>query len=224
MSVDFAKLRRKMVDNQIRTVDVTRLSVLSAFLSIPREVFVPQGVRELAYVDENVMVAPAGKSNPGRYVMAPAPLARLLQLADISKEHFVLDIGANTGYCAALLSRLAGSVLALESDPALAQSATKALAASNCDNIAVVTGALAKGYAVQAPYDVIFIEGAVDFVPEVLFGQLRRGGRLVVVEGHGNAGTACLYVREDDVISMKCSFNLAVKPLPGFLKKAEFTF
>lgn len=224
MRIDFAEFRQNMVDNQIRTVDVTKLSVLTAFLAVPREEFVPQNVRELAYVDEDVVVALAKINEPARYIMAPASLARLIQLADIGKDDFVLDIGAGTGYCAAILSHLAGSVIALESNRDLAQTATRAFAAMECNNVAVVTGPLTKGCAAQAPYDVIFIEGAVDFVPETLFKQLREGGRLVVVEGHGNAGRACLYIREDDVVSKQCGFNLAVKPLPGFLKQAGFTF
>ena len=213
-----------MVDNQIRTVDVTRLSVLSAFLGIPREAFVPQNIRELAYVDEHLMVVAGKDDGPARYIMAPASLAMLVQFADIDKNDFVLVIGANTGYCAAVLSQLAGSVIALESNTNLAKTAAETLAVTDCDNVAVVTGELADGYAEQAPYDVIFIEGAVDLVPEALFRQLREGGRLVVVEGHGNAGVACLYVLEDNVISMRRGFNLAVKPLPGLLREAEFTF
>jgi len=224
MGIDFAVLRQKMVDNQIRTVDVTQLSVLSAFLKVAREEFVPQQVRELAYSDEHLMIAPAQKTAPARYIAPPAALARLVQLADISEDDFVLDIGAGTGYCAAILSHIAGSVIALESNTELAPMAAGAFAATDCDNVAVVTGKLAEGYAAQAPYDVILIEGAVDYVPDSLFEQLREGGRLVAVKGHGNAGSACLYVREDNAISERQSFNLALKPLAGFLKKAEFTF
>lgn len=224
MSFDFSTLRQKMVDNQIRTVDVTRLSVLSAFQHVAREEFLPQAGEALAYSDQHIKVADAKDGVPARYVMAPAALARLVQLADIGKDDFVLDIGANTGYGAAILSQLAGSVIALESDASLAQAATSAFAANECDSVTVITAELATGYAAQAPYDVIFIEGAVDFVSEALFDQLREGGRLVVVVGRGHAAVASLYVREDDVISVRHAFNLALKPLPGFLKTPQFTF
>jgi len=224
MNVNFAQLRQKMVDNQIRTVDVTNLPVLAAFLEVPREVFVPQDEQALAYLDKNMQTSAAKEHMSARYMMAPAALARLVQLAEIEKEDFVLDIGANTGYCAAILSQLAGSVIALESDERLAKTAAGQLAANGYDNAVVVVGALKAGYGAQAPYDVIVFEGAVDFVPADIFGQLREGGRLVVVEGGGNAAEACLYVREDGVISRRCAFNLSIKPLPGFQKAEEFIF
>lgn len=224
MAVDFAELRKTMVDNQIRTVDVTKLPVLSAFLTVPREQFVSQNIRNLAYLDTDVEVKPAKKNTPARYVMEPASLAKLLQAAGIRKSDVVLDIGAGTGYAAALLSQLAASVIALESDKGLADKASELLVANNCDNVVVVQGALNEGYAAEGPYDIILLEGAVDFIPDALFGQLRDGGRLLAVEGHGNAGVARLYVKEKDAISSRLAFNLAVKPLEGFLKKAEFVF
>lgn len=224
MTIDYSELRRKMVDNQIRTVDVTRLSVLAAFLDVPREAFVPEDEKKFAYLDEDVEVFPAQGDELMRYVMEPAPMAKLLQLADIGANDFVLDIGATTGYAAAILSKLASSVIALESNPVLAELATANLAANNCDNVVVVQGDLAEGYRREAPYDVIFIDGAVDFVPEILFEQLREGGRLVAVIGHGNAAVARLYIKEDGIMSVRRGFNLAVKPLAGFLKKPEFVF
>ncbi|RCL01004.1 MAG: protein-L-isoaspartate(D-aspartate) O-methyltransferase [Candidatus Tokpelaia sp. JSC188] len=224
MSINFTELRQKMVDNQIRTVDVTSFSVLSAFLTVPREEFVPQNAKELSYIDENIIITPAKSNEAARYLMSPAALARLVQLADISKDDFVLDIGAGTGYGSAILSHLANAVIALESNCSLIQIATRAFAAANCENITFVRDVLTKGCEVQAPYDVILIEGSADFIPKILFKQLCEGGRLVVVEGCGNAGKACLYIRKDDVVSKWHNFNLAIKPLPGFLKKEEFTF
>ncbi|MDD9334349.1 MAG: protein-L-isoaspartate O-methyltransferase, partial [Bartonella sp.] len=74
------------------------------------------------------------------------------------------------------------------------------------------------GYPIKGPYDVIFFEGAVDFIPDGVFDQMREGGRLVVVEGHGNAGVARIYVKDDAIISARRAFNLAVKCLPSFFK------
>ena len=87
-----------------------------------------------------------------------------------------------------------------------------------------VTGDLEKGYAPEAPYDVIFVHGAVEFVPQALFDQLRDGGRLVVVEGYGNASQARLYIKEGGLASERYAFNTSVKPLPGFRKAREFVF
>ncbi len=164
--MDFAAARIKMVDNQIRTTDVTSHSVLNAFLSVPREAFVPANLRPLAYIDEDMQIAAAANGQPARYIMEPSPLAKLLQLGAITKDDLVLEIGCGGGYTAALLSQIAGSVVAVECDESLAAKATATLADLGYDNVAVVTGDLAAGYANDAPYDVIFINGAVEEVPQ----------------------------------------------------------
>ncbi|MBB5074394.1 protein-L-isoaspartate(D-aspartate) O-methyltransferase [Bartonella callosciuri] len=224
MVVDFAELRRKMVDNQIRTVDVTDLSVLESFLTVPREDFIPEEMRALSYIDTDIIIYPAQNRLSTCYSMRPASLAKLLQLAAIKASDIVLDIGANSGYCAALLSKLAGSVIALESNKALSERTAEVLKRNQCNNVVVVSGPLENGYAVEGPYDVIFIEGSVDFIPEALFNQIKDGGRLVGVEGHGNSGVARIYVKEEGVIATRRAFNLAVKPLSGFLKTPDFIF
>ncbi|MCB1382474.1 MAG: protein-L-isoaspartate O-methyltransferase [Notoacmeibacter sp.] len=218
MITDFSELRLNMVDCQLRTTNVTSLDVLSAFLEVPREAFVPSRLKDLAYLDEDLEVA------AGRYVMEPAPLARLIQLAAIKPGDVVLDAGCATGYSSAILSRLATSVIAVESDEALAASATESLLELGYDNVAVVTGPINQGYAAEGPYDVILVGGAVDEVSQALFAQLRDGGRLVVVEGHGNAGAAKLYLKDHGAVSGRRAFNCAVRPLPGFAKEAEFQF
>jgi len=222
MVADFQDLRTKMVDNQIRTTDVTDLRVIDAFLTVPREVFVPVNRQVLAYIDEDQLLESEGTAP--RYLMEPSPFAKLVQLAKVTKNDVVLDVGCGTGYSSAIFSELAGSVIGLESDSALSSVATARLQALGHDNVVIVSGALNAGYPSEAPYDVIFIEGAVDFVPEVLFNQLKEGGRLVVVEGHGYAGIARLYVKENGIASGRTVFNTAVRPLPGFEQIEQFEF
>lgn len=212
-----------MVDGQLRTTDVNRIPLLEAFLAVPREAFVPSRLRPLAYIDEDLEVTPVA-SGERRFLMEPSPFARMLQLAGIGPGDVVLDVGAATGYSAAILSLLSGSVIALESDATLADEATARLAEFGYDNVAVVQGPLPAGYPSEAPYDVIVVEGAVDEVPQALFDQLKDGGRLVVVEGQGNAGVAQLYVRQGAAVSARRGFNAAVKPLPGFRKEKAFEF
>ncbi|WP_375616873.1 protein-L-isoaspartate O-methyltransferase [Bartonella sp. AP58NXGY] len=224
MVADFAELRRKMVDNQIRTVDVTDLSVLKAFLTVSREDFVPEEMKVLSYLDTDIFLCSEQDGNPARYLMKPASLAKLLQLAAVKSSDVVLDVGANSGYCAALLSKLAGSVIALESNKSLFERALEALERNQCDNVLVIHGPLEQGYAVEGPYDVVFVEGTVDFIPQGIFDQMKNSGRLVVVEGYGNAAVARIYIKEDGIISARCAFNLAVKPLPCFLKTPGFVF
>jgi len=214
--MDFEAARVKMVDNQIRTTDVTSHSVLSAFLTVERETFVPEKSKALAYIDNDVEIC------PGRFLMEASPLAKLLQLAAITKDDTVLEVGCGTGYTSALLSLIAGSVTALESDEALAATAKANLA--TYPNVAVVTGGLEKGHTAGAPYDLIFLNGSVEQVPAALLGQLAEGGRLVTVEGYGNAARAKVFVSERGAVSENVFFNASVKPLPGFAKLREFVF
>ncbi|PSH66237.1 protein-L-isoaspartate O-methyltransferase family protein [Phyllobacterium sophorae] len=224
MMLNFEDLRIKMVDNQLRTTDVTDKPLLQAFLDVPREKFVPSTRHALAYIDDDVLVSAATADSIARYLMQPSPFAKLVQLANVQPDDVVLDIGCGTGYSSAVISRIAGSVIALESDRNLADQATAILSECGSDCVVVVHGPLEKGYPSEAPYDVIIIEGSVDHVPSTLFDQLKDGGRLVVVEGAGNAGKAMLYGKNDGVVSGRRAFNSAVKPLPGFEKVAEFEF
>lgn len=224
MSGDFEQRRIKMVDGQVRTTDVTNAAVLDAMLSVPREEFVPKSRADLAYIDEDIEVARATRDQPARYLMEPSPFAKLLQLAEIAPSDFVLDVGCATGYSSAVLSLLASSVVALECDEALAESATGKLSELGYDNVAVVTGDLKAGCQDEAPFDVILIGGAVDYVPDELLGQLREGGRLVAVIGQGNAGAAHVFYNADGVVTGRRAFNAAVRPLPGFEREAEFQF
>ena len=222
--MNFETARTKMVDNQIRTTDVTSHSILSAFLTVPREAFVADRLKPLAYIDSDIEVAPAANGQPTRYMMEPSPLAKLLQLATITKDDSVLLVGSGEGYAAAILALVAGSVVALECDAALAAQSAETLAALAASNVTVVTGSLEQGYGKTAPYDVIFINGAVEEIPQAVIGQLSEGGRLVAVEGYGNASRAKVVTRESGVFSESYFFNTAVKPLPGFRKAKEFVF
>ena len=216
---DFAAARANMVECQVRPNKVTDSRLLAAMASVPRERFVPEGLVGHAYVDDDIAVA------PGRYLMEPMVLARLLQAAAIEPGDVVLDIGCATGYSTAILARLAATVVALESDEALAETAIELLTGLDADNSAVVVGEHAAGYAAQAPYDVIVLEGAVEQVPEALGEQLVEGGRLVaVVTGGGRVGKATLMLRVRGALSGRVLFDAAVSPLPGFAVERGFVF
>jgi len=224
MDTDFSEQRVKMVDGQVRTTDVTDQALLDAMLSVPREAFVGANRRNLAYIDEHIEIAAPASGQPARYLMQASPFAKLAQLAEIHPSDFVLDVGCGTGYSSAVLSRLASSVIALESDPALAQSATSTLANLGYDNVVVVQGALNEGHGAEAPYDVIFVGGAVEEIPQMLFDQLKEGGRLVAVEGQGNAGIARLFLKTTGIVGGRRAFNAAIRPLPGFERIRAFEF
>lgn len=207
-----------MVNSQIRTNRVTDERVAAALLAVPRELFVPKGLRGVAYVDEDIAIG------NGRYLMEPMVFARLLQTAEISPQNVVLDVGCGTGYSTAVLARLAGSVVAIESDEELAGRASALLAGQSIDNAAVVVSALVDGYAEQAPYDVIVLGGAVEVVPPGLIEQLGEGGRMVLVKRERGVGKAWLYRRDAGVVSGRELFDAQIMPLPGFGKPAAFVF
>lgn len=221
---DFAAARTKMVDSQLRTENVTDYRVLAAMGEIPRERFVPAAQKPLAYLDKDIPVNDAGDGGPPRYLIEPAPFARLLQLAAIGETDTVLDIGCGTGYSAAVLARLASSVVALESDAALAARASRNLADLGIENVTVAVSPLDGGYPSGGPYDVIFIDGAVEVVPVALFGQLKDDGRLVAVVGYGRAAPAMLHTKSDNQIGRRPAFDADVPPLPGFRKPEVFVF
>ncbi|MEQ9642794.1 MAG: protein-L-isoaspartate O-methyltransferase [Alphaproteobacteria bacterium] len=210
--------RLSMVNGQIRPNSMTDERVVAAMLAVPRELFVPKALRGVAYVDEDI---PVGGD---RYLMEPRVLARLLQAADIEPDNVVLDVGCTTGYSTAVLARLAGSVVAIESDAELGARAQALIAELSIDNAAVVIEPLADGYAEQAPYDVIVLGGAVDVVPAVLSEQLAEGGRMVLVKRARGVGTAWLYRRDDGMVSGRELFDAQVMPLPGFERPTGFVF
>jgi len=218
--MDYAAVRHNMVESQLRTNKVTNWDLIDAMEDIPRERFVPQQLSSLAYIDEDLMVA------PGRYLMEPMVLARLLQAASITKEDVALDIGCATGYSSAVLGRLAGTVVGLEADAALAEAASKTLSAVGADNIIVVSGDLAQGYSRQGPYDVILFSGGIPYVPTAVSDQLAEGGRMVaVLRGPGEAiGHATLWVKLRGELSHLVVCDASVPALPGIEIEAAFQF
>jgi protein-L-isoaspartate(D-aspartate) O-methyltransferase len=221
--VDYVIARRTMVDRQIRTADVTDRRLIAAMGEVPREAFVPAPQRLLAYSDAELAVT-GSPGGPPRALVAPAILGRLIQLLAVAESDIVLDVGCATGYAAAILGRMAASVVALDADPVLATMATQTLVDLDIGNVAVVIGPMPAGYAGEGPYDAILVEGAVEVLPDALFDQLRDGGRLAAVVGSGPAGIATLYRRTDGEITALQSFNAPGPALPGFLRPRTFVF
>ncbi len=224
--VDFARQRQSMVDSQLRTNEVTDRRILSVMAELPRERFVPQRMRLLAYIDDSVEVFPARDGAPARYLLPPLALARLVQLAAIEPEDKVLDIGCATGYSTALLARLAGSVIGLEPEPELAGAAARVLGELSVANATIVEGALSEGAPREAPFNVILLNGSVEEIPDTLLSQLREGGRLVSILASGaNAprlGRAYLFVKIAGEASGLPHFDAGAKPLPGFSRAPAF--
>ncbi len=217
--VDYAAARRNMVESQLRTNKVSDTELIEAFAGIPRELFVPERLRGIAYADRNIAL------ENGRFMMEPMVLARLLQAARPEPGDIALDLGCATGYGTAVLSRLVATVVALEGEAPLAAEANRILSELEIDNAVIVEGALTEGYPKQAPYNVIVMGGAVAEIPPAISDQLADGGRLVaVVKGNAGMGRATLMQRGGDVVSSRFLFDAAAPMLPGFEVELSFVF
>lgn len=215
--VDAAQQRMNMVESQVMTSDVTDRRILQAMREVPRERFVPATLQALAYMDEAVPLTAAGSGGPRRWLMPPRVLGKLLQLADIGDEARVLDVGIGSGYSSAVLSAMAGAVVGVESDAALAKEARATLASLGCDNVSVVEGELTAGCADDAPYDAIVLEGAIVTAPEALLDQLKDGGRMVAVVRQGDGlGKATIWRRLGKSLDPWTAFDASAPLLPGF--------
>ncbi len=224
--VDYATQRKNMVESQVRPSDVTDRRIIRAMLDLPRELFVPERLRALAYMDGSVPLTPATHGGTRRALLSARVLAKLVQAADVASGASVLAVGAGPGYGAALLAGLGARVVALESDPDLRNDAIRRLADLSAGNVTVVDGPLDQGWPDEGPYDAILIEGAVETVASGLLDQLKDGGRLVAIAVAGNrtTGRATVWRRDGRTFGKTEIFDAAADVLPGFEKPRVFAF
>ncbi len=219
MPLDFAVARENMVENDVRTNDVTDRRLIAAMRAVARETFVPPEQREIAYGDLSVPIG------AGRYLADPRTFSKLLQAAELQGSEVVLDIGCGTGYSSVVLSRLAGKIVALEEDESLARAAEAHIAAGGLNNVTVQLGPLNAGAPGHGPFDVIILEGMIDEVPRVLASQLKPDGRLLaVVAGSSWHGRATSFIKAGEGFSARGLFDATIPRLPGFAKKRAFSF
>jgi protein-L-isoaspartate(D-aspartate) O-methyltransferase len=218
----FAAARLNMVDSQLRPNRVRDERLLGAMGALPREAFVPEALRSIAYCDEDLEVA------PGRSLLEPMIMGRLLQEAMIAPSDRVLDIAAATGYSSAVLSAMAKDVVAVESEPELAKTLLHNVRDLGLTNVTVTQGPLTAGYSLSAPYNVILINGGVEFVPDQLAAQLVDGGRLMALVRLAGAAAAVyearLYQKLHGGLSHRALFNATPKLLREFTLPPSFVF
>jgi protein-L-isoaspartate(D-aspartate) O-methyltransferase len=219
--LNFAQARTNMVDSQLRPNGVTDGRILDAMQSVMRENFVGQAQQSLAYMDGDVALKEA--SFGPRFLIEPMAFARMLQFAELDPSDRVLDIGAASGYGAAVLSTLVLQVTAVEQDAGLAALARQNLA--GFANVAIVESALAQGSPKSEMFDLVVIEGRIDEVPNELFSQVKDGGRIVAAIGSADNAQCCVYRISGQTHTRRVAFDISVSSLPGFGKsKTAFAF
>ncbi len=221
--------RQVMVDCQIRTFEVTDRPVIDRFLTVPRERFLPDAVRALAYSDTGFTVPPAEPRAEARYLLPPLHLARLIQGGRVAAGDRVLDVACGTGYSTAILAGLSDHVLALEATSAARQDLKARLSAYGLDCVRTIDGALEEGAEHDAPFDVILVNGAVETGLDRLLAQLAEGGRLLTIQRKsvdptGRAAKAMRFEKTNGEVSGRILFDAAAPVLTAFRKKPAFVF
>jgi len=213
--MDFALARANMIESQVRPNGITDERIIAAMAAMPRELFVPSARRSLAYMDEDVEIDAAQPRASARYLLEPMTFARLVQLLAVEGDDKVLDVGCGTGYSSAIVSMLAKTVIALESDRELSAEAAANLAKLGLVNAQVITGELSEGRLSDGPYDAICINGRIPEPPLALLAQLKDHGRLAAVLGDHEVGRVALFTR-NGAFSVRYAFDASVPSLPGF--------
>lgn len=214
---DYATRRTMMVDTQVRPSDVTKFPIIDAMLHVARENFVPQSLREAAYVGENLGIG------EGRVLLEPRTFAKMLDALDVQPGEVVLDIGCGLGYSTAVLARLCDFVVAVEDDAARADEAQTLLSEAGVDNAAVMAGPLAEGSAKSGPYDAIILQGAVEEIPDAVLAQLKSGGRIAAIFAQGSLGVVRIGYKAGDRMTWRDAFNAGAPVLAGFARARAFS-
>jgi len=218
----FSSARQKMVDGQVRPSDVTDTRIIDTMLALPREAFVPENLRALAYLDLDLDVSEGGAAK--RFLIKPVVTAKMLQAAEVKDTDNVLVVGCASGYTVALVAKLAARVTATESESSLAAKARDVLATLGLGNVTVLVAAAAEGDSADAPYDVIVLNGATEIVPEGLYRQLKDGGRLVGVFAMSRPPRATIVTHSHHDYGNRMLFDATVPVLPGLERPPAFVF
>ena len=215
---EFESARRNMVENQLRPSNVDDPMVLKAMGEVPREVFLPKRLRGIAYCDEGIGV------DSETYLIEPLVLGRMLQTAELDPNDVVLVAGCDTGYCAAILSKLVATVFLLVPDQKSSQSIEKVLDTLGADNVVVQTGELPLGLKDQAPFNMVLLGGSVGELPDALINQLDEGGRLVAVVQSGRSGNITVAKRIGKSVGSIMPFDAAIPPIRQQKQSDNFVF
>lgn len=217
--MDFSRLRRTMVDTQIRVNDVTEFEIVDAFLSVPRELFVPKTARGIAYSEIEI------QTSPTRALWTPRDFAKLLKASDPKSSDLALLIGAGSGYEAAVVSKVVDTAIALEGSAELVDKMTDRFSEAGLDSAVAVQGELKGGLVDQSPFDLIIVCGMVETMPDAWGNQLAEGGRLaIVVQVDRDLGKGRIYTKSGKSLSCRDVFDCRPPKFSEFDKVEEFEF
>lgn len=215
---DFEHARTTMVDSQIRPADVTKFPVIQAFLAVPKEALIPQGMRSVAYADNQIPIDDFSR----RVILDARSFAKMLDAVDIQPDELVLDLGCGYGYSAAVIARLAEAVVAVEEIKEIAVEAETLLIRHDVYNAIVTHAPLAEGDARHGPYDVIVVEGAIEQLPVRIGDQLKDSGRIVSLVSNGGVCCCRFGKKIGKTIHWRRVFDSGAPVLPGFQRTRSF--
>ena len=220
MVVELDIMKRNMIDCQFRPAGISNVRLIEAFLSVPRDLFVPGDNKLISYFDGHIEI------KKGRWLLSSLSIAKLINTVDVSRDDIILEIGTATGYATAVLAHLTSLVIVVEQDLELLKMTEKNLSHISCDNTLIVKKNHISGYEKSAPYDKIFIFGSVSSVHDNLLSQLSDNGSLITVvnDNKGTFGKAVVYKKNKNIINVSDMYEVSLPEMVGFEKKEGFNF
>lgn len=211
--------RNNMLSQQLRTNNIVNPTVLELITNVPREEFVPQAYRDVAFSDMRIPLAYK------QTMMTPLEEATVLQALTLTKNMTVLEIGTGTGYLTACLAKLAKQVVSVEYYADFTREAEKKLAVYGIDNVTLINGDGYRGNMEHAPYDAIVMTGAIPKLDNCYRPQLMQGGKMIAIIGQSPVMDACLFTLDDkDQWHTSFLFDTSLPPLINRLAKPTFSF
>ena len=213
-----AILNKNMIEGQIKPINGMKEELLSAFHSIDRDDFMPDAMKEMAYVEKNIII------ENNRIILKPGLIAKIALSIDLKANENVLILGASTGYLSAILSHQAETVIVVEENEQLLGNSENAIKKNNINNVVFIKNEIIKGYSDQSPFNAIIIEGAIQEVPRNILDQLDEGGRLLAIVQEEDICSAKLFRKNGQSVSIQKLLNCSIPVLDMFMKKNSFSF
>ena len=213
-----ATLNKNMIEGQIKPINGMREELLSAFYALDRNDFMPEKMKEMSYIEKNILL------EDKRTILKPSLIAQIALSINLKANENVLILGATTGYLSAILSHQAETVIVVEENEQFLNNSENAIKKNNINNVVFIKNEIVRGYSEQSPFNAIIIEGAIQEIPNNILNQLDEGGRLFAIVQEGDICSAKLFKKNGHSISDQMLFNCSMPVLSMFKKKNSFSF